>query len=625
MTRQHAPCRTTAALRATAGLALAAFPILWAVDPLGAVTQALVVEQFLVFELVAALWVVFLAPERGWPGLVASGVAVVLGGALVRFFAGEGVLFVTPNASLVAQSGGLLALVLSAVWLTSGRGMAIFLGVMLALGFIAQILPPPFDAAPISPARYVVYFAFGGEGLLGSTLQIMAGTVLVYVLFGMAFGLSGGNAYLDQLVRRMAGNSPGAPIKATVLSSALSGMVSGSATANVLTSGAMTIPAMRQYGVPNARAAGIEAMSSTLGQVTPPVMGAAAFLMASLTGIPYGQIALAAAVPVVIAFWVMLLQAHRMGIVIVRRGGGGPDAALQTWAALLHPYAVLQILPVVLIFAMVSLNDRMTVQAGLWGALASVLLAVGRLGPRGTLVALRAEGPDFMATLAQLVIVGSGLGIVIAVLGSTGLDVSLTAAVAHVGGQSLFAGLLVAAGVALLLGVGLPTSSAYVIVGTLVAPGLVRLGLPVMSAHMFVLYFAILSMVTPPVAMAALAASSIAGAGLMATAAEAIRFGWVVFVLPFAFVYCPGLLLQGTPTENGLSIVAVGLGLIAVQRALSTERPAQRRLALGSVVAAGLALIATGRVPAEWPLVALALALAGLAMSVLAKRYIPAR
>lgn len=521
----------------------------------------------------------------------------------------------------MALSGGLLALVLAAAWLASGRGMAIFMAVMLAFGFIAQFLPPPFDAAPISLARYVVYFTFGGEGLLGNTLQIMAGTVLVYVLFGMAFGLSGGNAYLDRLVRRVAGNSPGAPIKATVLSSGLSGMVSGSATANVLTSGAMTIPAMCQYGVPKTRAAGIEAMSSTLGQVTPPVMGAAAFLMASLTGIPYGQIALTAAVPVVIALWVMVLQAHRMGIVMARRGRGGPDAAaLPTWAALLHPNAVLQLLPVVLIVALVSMNDRMTVQAGLWGTLAAAVLAVGRLGPWRVLAALRAEAPDGMATLAQLVIVGSGLGIVIAVLGSTGLDVSLTAAVVHVGGQNLLAGLLVAAGVALLLGVGLPTSSAYVIVGTLVAPGLTKLGLPVMSAHMFVLYFAILSMVTPPVAMATLAASSIARAGLMATALEAIRFGWVVFVLPFAFVYCPGLLLQGTPAENGLSIVAVSLALIAVQRALSTENAAQRRLALGSVVAAGLALITTGRCATEWPLTALASALAGLAMSVLLKR-----
>lgn len=622
MTVGRAPVRLTAALRAAAGLCVAGFPVLWAADPFGAVTQRLVVEQFLVAELVAALGVVFLAPGRGWMGHLSAGLSLCLGVLLFGFFAGGGALFVTPNAALVAQACGLLLLVLAAVWLSSGRGMAVFLAVMLCLGFAAQVLPPPFDAAPISAARYLVYFTFGGEGLLGNTLQVMAGMVLVYVMFGMAFGLSGGNDYLDQLVRRIAANSPGAPIKATILSSGLSGMASGSATANVLTSGVVTIPAMRQYGVPRSRAAGIEAMSSTLGQVTPPVMGAAAFLMAGLTELPYGQIALAAAVPVVIVYWVMLLQAHRMGQVLLRRGDGrGQEApALPRWAALLRPSALVQIVPILLILAMVSLNDRMTVQAGLWGTLAAAVIAIGRSGPRRMLAALRAKGPDYMATLAQLVIIGSGLGIVIAVLGSTGLDVSLTVAVTHVGGQSLLVGLIVAAGVSLLLGVGLPTSSAYVIVGTLVAPGLVGLGLPVISAHLFVLYFAILSMVTPPVALAAFAASSIAGSTLTATAAEALRFGWAVFLLPFAFVYCPGLVLQGTSTENGLSIMAAGLALTAAQRALATDSRVRRWVACLASLTAVLGLIAIGRAPEPWPLAALAMGGIGLIASAWVKR-----
>lgn len=578
------------------GTVMILMPVLWTIDPFGVLSRTLVVEQLLVVELAAAFVVTFCtAKGQGWGGPALGMACVALAVPLFRHFGGDGALILKTSLPLAVLSLALCALCLGAIFRTAGLGLLLFLIAALIVGYGAQYMGAPFDAAPVSLQRYLIYLTFGGDGLLGNTLEIIVSTVLIYILFGIAFDISGGNDYIDLLVRRLAGHSAGAPIKATILSSALTGMVSGSATSNVLTSGPMTIPAMRQYGVPASLAGGIEAVSSTVGQVTPPVMGTAAFMMASITGIPYGEIAVAAVAPALIVFWVMFLQSHRLGQKIEQSGCGArrPDD-VPLWSALLHPDQVIHAIPMVVIIATVSISERLTVLAGLLGLFSSLLVALRLRGVSGTLAAIQEKAPVAIGSLAQLVIAGSGLGIIVAVLGVTGLDVSMTAAVVRVGAYNLLSGLAVAAIVSLVLGIGLPTSSAYIIVGTMLAPGLVHLGATPVSAHLFVLYFSIVSMVTPPVAFASMAASGIAGTSLMATSFHAMRFGWILYVLPFAFVLQPGLLLQSTEITNFIAISSAMLGLLAVGLLLDATTVRMRTAGLLALLLCLVALCGAG-------------------------------
>ncbi|WP_010138253.1 TRAP transporter large permease subunit [Oceanicola sp. S124] len=326
----------------------------------------------------------------------------------------------------------------------------------------------------------------------------------------------------------------------------------------------------------------------------PPVMGAAAFLMADLTAIPYGNIAMAAALPAVLCYAVLFNQAERFGRRIEVQAATDPVAAGAGEAARtyqLSPASLLHILPAAGIIWVLMNNDTDSEGAGMLGTALALLVALVLRGPRKTLRHLVEIAPRAAQTVSNLVVAGATLGVVLAVMGSTGLDVKGALAISHVGESSLLLSLLMTAAAAFVLGMGVSTSGVYLITGTLLAPGLVKLGVPLIAAHFFVFYCGMLSMITPPVAFAALAASGLVGASFRATSFEAMKFGWILFLLPFLIVYAPGLLLEGgflAIARDLLAAVACVAALVVWPGRGATG--GRRGLGLVALLAAGAAV-----------------------------------
>ncbi|WP_417264324.1 TRAP transporter permease [Celeribacter sp.] len=588
------------------GIGVVLLPCLWAIDPFDWLRATMIFDQFLAIELALALGFILWLRARNVAASLSSGLHVLaglvaLGAGLFLFhhFSGEAALFIMPTPTLLSVSVVLIAVTLLATLLTSGPMMGLLLLGVLIFGYLAQFFPAPFNAASVDMKRYTVYLVFGGNGFLGRTLGVIAGTVTIYIIFGAVYEISGGTAAIDALARKMSRRGRGMAIKATIVSSGLFGMVSGSASSNVLTSGAFTIQAMRRFGLSGAKAGGIEAVSSTMGQITPPVMGAAAFLMADLTGLSYGSIALAAAIPAVLCYAVMFVQASwlagriEVGEAAPRPapegGAGDQDLPELAWRDLWH------LLPVIVIVTVMFKGDRMTEMAGIGGIAAALLSGWILHGPSELWTRIKGAAPRTYTTTASLVIAGSALGVVLGVLGMTGLDVSLTLGIREIGETSLLLSLLLTALSAMVLGAGMATTGVYIVVGTLLAPGLVALGVPLIAAHLFVLYFGVVSMITPPVAFAALAASGISGASFTKTAWEAMRFGWIIYVLPFVFVYAPELLMVGDFIRIVAGLVGAMTGILAVDRFVAGEARVMSGVAAICVLFSAYALFA----PAE--------------------------
>jgi TRAP transporter 4TM/12TM fusion protein len=587
-------------LTALTGGATLLGPVLWALNPFGIARQLFVLEQFLPVELALALAFVALrvAVRTGRRTtqlvLLAGAIASLATGlALAIYFGSGSALFIKADPTTLTLSLALVGLSILGLALSGSRAMVLLVLGMLAFGYLSQFIGGIFATAPVRPERYIVYLVFGGDGFLGRALEVMITSVVIYLIFGAAYEVAGGTAALDALANRLAGRGSGVAIKATVISSALFGVISGSATSNVVTSGAFTISAMTRMGVSPAMAGGIEAVSSTLGQVTPPVLGAAAFLMADLTGIPYGQIALATALPAAICYITMLHQGTWIG----RKTAPKPGDALPLTAEPLQLRHALHLLPVVTILGLMLIGDRMTALAGIAGAGVALLVGLGLHGPRETFARARRVIATATPAIANLIVAGSALGVVVGVLNITGLDVSLTLAIGRLGEINLLFALLLTALAAFLLGTGMSTSGVYIVVGTLLAPGLVKLGVPMMAAHLFVLYWAMLSMITPPIAFAALAASSISGASFSATAWASMRYGWMVFVVPFAFVYQPALVLTGSGWTIAMVLAAAGAALWTARGLVADWPLAQRLLALLGVALGTAALFTAGAEP----------------------------
>ncbi|MDN2581215.1 TRAP transporter large permease subunit [Aquibium sp. ELW1220] len=577
---KHTPARQAlTAASAVAGVLVAVLPVLWTLDPGRSLSIRFVGEQFLSLLLACAVVFVLLeAARRARPVaaaalVVGSLVAAAAGAWLVVHFGSDAALFVRPTPAILAVSLAVMLTVTIALGLSSGSAMVVLVVATLSTGYLAQYFGAPFDAAPVSAARYVTYMVVGGDAFLGQALAVIGGTVTVFILFGAMFEASGGAAALDVLALRLARGGSGVAIKATIISSALFGTVSGSATSNVLTSGSVTIGGMRRMGVPAPQAGGIEALSSTLGQLTPPVMGAAAFLMADISGIPYGTIALSAAIPAAICYVIMLLHAGRYGRRIeagrALDPSGLPPAPPLRWSMLWH------LAPFAAITVTMTAGDRATAMAGVMGAATAAGVGILLAGPSGFAERLLAVGPRTARAMAVLVLAGSGLGVVVGALNLTGLDVSLALGLIHVGEKSLLVSLVLTALAALVLGAGLSTSGVYIVVATLLVPGLVKLGVEPIAAHMFVLYFGVVSMITPPVAFAALAASGISGAKFSETAFAAMRFGWFLYVLPFLLVFFPGLLLAA-PLAETIVTLSTATAVLAIAWWLLTRKPLAR-------------------------------------------------
>lgn len=381
--------------------------------------------------------------------------------------------------------------------------------------------------------------------------------VFLFILFGSFLGVTGGSRFFIDFAIGATGGKRGGPAKAAVVSSALFGSVSGNSVANVVSTGVFTIPLMKKIGYPSRYAGAVESVASTGGQIMPPILGSAAFIMAQLLGTSYLNIVYASIVPALLYFFTVMimidLQAAKLGL------KGLPKNELPNIKNVLIKEGHLFIPLLVLIFTMTILNTS-PIKAAIWAIASTIIVSFFKKHTRMTFSKLINCLADGAQSALGMIAACATAGLVIGVLNLTGAGLKFASLILSLAGDNLALALVMTMCATIILGMGLPTTAAYLITAAVVAPALIQMGVSPLAAHMFVFYFACLSAFTPPVALAAYAAAGIADAKPMQVAMTSMKIGIVAFIIPFVFVYGPAILLQGTPTQIIVSTLTALIG-----------------------------------------------------------------
>lgn len=474
---------------------------------------------------------------------------------------------VSENEALVSRSASPTTLDLIAAGITliavlelarRATGWGIVAVAILSIGYAlaGPYLPGMLAHRGYGPQRLLEQLYLSTEGIWGIPLGVSADFVYLFVLFGAVLDMAGGGALLIALADRVAGRTKGGPAKTAAVASAFMGSLSGSAVANVVTTGTFTIPLMRRAGFRPYFAGAIEAAASTGGQLMPPVMGAGAFILATWTNIPYRTVALAAAIPAVL-FYVALFaaihfRAEKAGLEPVVDKDGPPVMGK------------LHLLIPLLIIVVLLAQGRSPMRAAFWGvtsALAlSLLVPSTRMGGGDYLKAILAGASGAVQVAAAC----AAAGIVVGVASLTGIGLRMSEFIVVISQGQLFPALLLTAAGSIILGMGLPTTAAYVVLAALGAPALTELGVPLLAAHLFIFYFGCISNVTPPVSLAAYAAAGVASSPPIKTALTAMLLSMAGFLVPFLFVYAPPLLLEGSLIDIVMTSGTAAVGISAM-------------------------------------------------------------
>lgn len=435
----------------------------------------------------------------------------------------------------------------------------------LAYNFLGHLIPGALGHRFIELPAFIEFQILSIEGLLGTPLGVSAEVVFYFVLFSAALEVSGGGRMFIDLAIRLTGSFRGGPAKAAIVSSSLMGTISGSATANVVGTGVFTIPLMKRLGFAPHYAGAVEAVASTGGQLMPPIMGAGAFILADMTGTPYLRVAAAAAIPAVIyyvsLFCMVDLEAKKLSL----RGLGREE--MPALKGILLERGLL-LLPIVLLVGYMVAGFTL-----MWSATSAAIGVVAlswargstRMGPEKILEALEKAGRMTVAVAVPCAVAG----VVVGVVDDTGLGLKFSGLIVSISGGMILPALALTLIGCIIMGMGMPTAAAYIMAGTLLGPALSKLGLPVLAAHMFIYYFAILSMLTPPVALSAYVASGVAESDLNATGWKAFQLSLAGFLVPLAFVYNPAMLFIGALGETLWVTLTCVIGVAALAAAIT--------------------------------------------------------
>tara|TARA_R110002020_G_scaffold26460_31_gene85576 strand:- start:108 stop:2060 length:1953 start_codon:yes stop_codon:yes gene_type:complete len=614
---------------ATAAAAITVVAVLWALGVFWRMGYAVYTEQPLAAMLGLGLFIVFLT--RNWGGhKIArpgwSGIALaVLSLAVCAYIAydyprlAQDIYHNPVETFIVGGVVGLLAL--EGVRRASGWPLVIVFGLFFAYALLGHLAPGVLQGRSVSVYRLAPILGLDSTALFGTPLAVVGTIVIAFMLMGQLLFVTGGGEFFTDLAKSLTGRQRGGAAKIAVLASGFFGSISGSVVANVTSTGIITIPMMKRTGFKPHVAGAIEAVASNGGQLMPPVMGAAAFLMADFLGIGYGDVILAALIPAILYFFAVFLL---IDFEAAREKIASPvDAMMPKARAVLKqgwffcvPFAVL----LVLMFRY-NLNPETAALA----AAATIFVfglfrgyAGNRIGPSAIWHALVTTG----MTSVQILVICGVAGMIIGIINVTGLAFSIGLVLTQIGGTSLFLLLLVTGFICILLGMSMPTTSLYILLSTLVVPSLIDLGAMPIAAHFFVLYFGIMSFVTPPVAFAAFAAANIADASPMRTGWTAMRFGWVAYIVPFVFIYSPSLLMQGDLLHIVVSSATAAMGVTYVSAAMmgyfrSALTPAKRVVA---VLVGACLLVPSDALPFGVALNVVTLAIAVLLMAAEARR-----
>lgn len=511
------------------------------------------------------------------------------------------------------------ALVLEALRRAGGLALLVIMGVFSLFPLFSGQMPAPLNAPSVGLMDAASFHIFSRESVLGIPMRAFAELVIGFLVFGTALQYTGAGSFFINFAFAICGHYRGGAAKVAIFSSGLLGSMSGSVISNVLTTGTMTIPAMKRTGMKATTAAAVEACASTGAVLAPPVMGATAFVMAEFLDIPYAQVALAAAVPALLYYFALFMQidanAARHGLVGLPRSELPRlrDVFREGWY-----FMFVIVLLVVLLLVMKREN---------WAPwLATALLLVlnqafskQRWGWADVKKFIAGNGQVFV----ELVAVLAGVGLLVGAFSLTGLTGTLTTELLFIAGDSPLLLMLMGALTSFVLGMGMTVTACYIFLAVLLAPSLIKVGLDPLAVHMFIMYWGMVSFITPPVALAAFAAASVAKASPMRTGLEAMKIGSIIYFVPFFFLMNPSLLLQGslvafaqhfTTALLGVALVCCGLqgyllGVGNLQRCGALEWPLRAALALG-----GLMFIAPGG--GLMPLTPLQMTLAAALLSV---------
>jgi len=486
-------------------------------------------------------------PKR-WIGAIAASLALgICGYIAVRYEALTYSIALLPTEGIIG-SAILILLTLEATRRTAGGVLVAIILILSAYVFIGPHMPADFATRYVSPARLLVYLGLDTNGMIGQILSVAVLIVVPFTLMGQVLGRTGGAAYFADLAMAAMGNFRGGAAKITVVGSALFGMISGAAVSNVVAVGIVTIPLMARSGFSPVRAAAIESVGSTGGQLMPPVMGAAAFIMAEFLQVPYGAVVVAAVIPAVLYYAALFihvdLEAAKRGIGAAQVDNIPPvrEILKSGWH---FP------IPIAFLIATLTWPEYFQIpieRAAIYSTAMLIVLSLA-FGYRGHRVGIRQMLRAILDTgraALDIILIGAAAGMVVGALNISGISFGLTLQLIEVSGQHLMVLLILTAIISIILGMGMPTVSVYVLTASLLAPSIVKLGVTPMAAHMYVMYFGMLSMITPPVAIAAYAAANIARVSGWTTGWTAVVVGWSTFFIPFLFVLEPSLLMQGS-------------------------------------------------------------------------------
>ena len=503
-----------------------------------------------------------------WDGIVSIVTIAAIGYLVVNAdYIANRFNFAEPLTGLEMILGvGLIAVILDAARRTVGWVLVALAVAFFVYAYFGDYFPDPFWHHGFSLNRIVELCYVTPEGIWNAPLRIAASYIFLFVLFGALLVSSGAGTFFTDFARGLTGRTTGGPAKTAVVASALMGMLSGSSAANVVTTGSFTIPAMKRVGYRPEFAAGVEAVASTGGQLMPPIMGAAAFLMIEFVGVSYADIIGFAIIPAILYFlavFVMVdLEARRLGLRHVE------GEVLPRISVILRRQGYL-VLPIVAMMYFL-LEGYTPTAAAFWSIVSLAVLTVifDRANRRNILkIILEAlvEAPRMIAPITVACAIG---GIIAGIIVMGGLGLRVSGIILDASGGIVIVALLLTMLAAIVLGMGMPTSAAYIVMAALLAPGLANMGVPLVAAHMFIIYCAAMSGITPPVAISSFAAAAIAGTDPWRTSWIAIKLGLSVYLIPFMFVYGPALLGLGEPWQIALGVVTAIVGITALSIAI---------------------------------------------------------
>jgi len=469
-------------------------------------------------------------------GVCALAVAIYLVtmyGTLMRNSTGTP--FAPIGISIAALAGS--ALILELTRRVAGLALVAIAGIFLVYVFVGHLMPGFLNSPRIGWARFFSQ-VYTDAGILGPTTAVSSTYIILFIIFAAFLQASKVGDYFVNFAFAAAGRTRGGPAKVAIFASGLMGMINGTSAGNVVATGSLTIPLMKRVGYHRKTAGAVEAAASTGGQIMPPIMGAGAFIMAEITGIPYTEIAVAAIIPAVLyfvsVFFMVDFEAAKLGMRGMREDELPKLAVLVRQIYLFIPI-------IILIYALFA--GYSVIRAGTLATVAAAVvswLTPNRMGPRSIAKAFELAG----VMSIQIIAVCACAGIIVGVISLTGVGARFSSLLLGIADTSQLLALFFAMCISILLGMGMPTTAAYAVAASVVAPGLVQLGIPALTAHFFVFYFAVLSAITPPVALASYAAAGISGANPMETSVASFKIGIAAFVVPFMFFYNGALLMD---------------------------------------------------------------------------------